>query len=163
MTQIGPKNPLWRVEWGFRGVLTVWSWSPLLHSSPNLCNISPPFPLLSGLVHVEVQLEVGGQGNRGLLSHVYILVEVGGSIMVNYTQHTASKTVTQHLLELPGWLWIISVNILFRANFSNLRNSLWKGCILCWSSSKLGQFICKRHHISKSQTYHNSLSCVSLK
>ena len=95
--QILSSHSLRGIKRGLSGVLTVGS---SLRQPSSLPNISPPLPLLSRLVHRGIQVE--GQGKRGLLSHVYVLVPAVASIMVNYTQHTPSKTDTQQVLELPG-------------------------------------------------------------
>ena len=90
------------VEWGFRGILTVGS---SLHPSP-LPNIWTPFPLLSRLVHVETFKSNITWRPRWLRPTEPRVYPCGGrlvaSIMVNYTQHTPSKTVTQHVPELPA-------------------------------------------------------------
>ena len=104
------------IKRGLSGVLTVGS---SLRQPSSLPNISPPLPFLSRLVHRGIQVE--GQGKRGLLSHVYVLVPAVASIMVNYTQHTPSKTDTQQVLELPGCfdsfrLVVISVFKLFKSS-----------------------------------------------
>ena len=70
----------------------------------------------------KVPSQVEGQGSKGLTGKPRVswwrsLDWWTASIMVNYTQHTSSKTVTQHFLELPGLLWIISLIILLLANF----------------------------------------------
>ena len=106
------KDALGWVKRGFRGILTVGS---PLHPS-HLPNIWTPFPLLSRLVHIEADPEEALKSNltwrprcqRPTEPRVYpCRGRLVASITVNYTQHTPSKTVTQHVPELPGLFRII--------------------------------------------------------